>query len=226
VTQPHAAPSSGPPGAGPPGGPPPPGGYPAPPTAGYTVPPQGYGPPGYPYPPAPPRPAPVAPGGAPLAEFWERLVAYLIDSLLLGAIVMVPLLGLLAALFFTLFDINPADAAQAQPSVGRLLLFEALAFVVALLVPLVAMYVYHVPLMVRTGQTPGKRIMKIRIVNAADGGPLDRRQARLRWVVHFVAGTLAPYFSWADGLWQLWDQPYRQCLHDKCAVTVVVKVAR
>ena len=28
---------------------------------------------------------------------------------------------------------------------------------------------------------------------------------------------------WLDGLWQLWDKPLRQCLHDKAADTVVVK---
>ena len=28
-----------------------------------------------------------------------------------------------------------------------------------------------------------------------------------------------------DGLWQLWDKPYLQTLHDKAAQTVVVKVS-
>jgi hypothetical protein len=29
-----------------------------------------------------------------------------------------------------------------------------------------------------------------------------------------------------DGLWQLWDKPFQQCLHDKAAGTVVVKLTR
>ncbi|MEU3454082.1 hypothetical protein ABZ671_10820 [Micromonospora sp. NPDC006766] len=33
--------------------------------------------------------------------------------------------------------------------------------------------------------------------------------------------TPPPY----DGFWQLWDKPWQQCLHDKFAGTVVVKVA-
>ena len=46
------------------------------------------------------------------------------------------------------------------------------------------------------------------------------------WVIIGQTGTqlYVPFFSWIDGLWQLWDQPYRQCLHDKWAGTVVVKV--
>ena len=33
-----------------------------------------------------------------------------------------------------------------------------------------------------------------------------------------------PFFSYLDGLWQLWDKPFLQTLHDKAAQTVVVKV--
>jgi len=29
-----------------------------------------------------------------------------------------------------------------------------------------------------------------------------------------------------DGLWQLWDKPFQQCLHDKAAGTVGVKLTR
>jgi hypothetical protein len=32
------------------------------------------------------------------------------------------------------------------------------------------------------------------------------------------------YVGLLDPLWCLWDKPYRQCLHDKPAKTVVVKV--
>ena len=33
-----------------------------------------------------------------------------------------------------------------------------------------------------------------------------------------------PFLSYVDGLWQLWDKPYQQTLHDKAAKTVVIKV--
>jgi uncharacterized RDD family membrane protein YckC len=64
--------------------------------------------------------------------------------------------------------------------------------------------------------------MKIKVVTL-DGGPVDRGIAAKRWAASSLAGTVIPAFTWIDGLWQLWDQQLRQCLHDKFARTVVVK---
>jgi uncharacterized RDD family membrane protein YckC len=49
--------------------------------------------------------------------------------------------------------------------------------------------------------------------------------AAKRYLVENVGGTLVPFLFYLDGLWQLWDKPYQQTLHDKFAQTVVVKVA-
>jgi hypothetical protein len=38
-----------------------------------------------------------------------------------------------------------------------------------------------------------------------------------------VVAGFVPGLQLIDGLWQLWDQPYRQCLHDKWPGTIVVK---
>jgi hypothetical protein len=46
----------------------------------------------------------------------------------------------------------------------------------------------------------------------------------LRWVIQWMVGAVVPLFTIIDGLWQLWDKPLQQCLHDKAAETVVVKV--
>jgi hypothetical protein len=54
---------------------------------------------------------------------------------------------------------------------------------------------------------------------------LTRGMAAKRWLVQYVAGTILPLFSYLDGLWQLWDKPYLQTLHDKFAQTVVIKVS-
>jgi uncharacterized RDD family membrane protein YckC len=111
------------------------------------------------------------------------------------------------------------------PDLGRLLLLEAAAFVIIVALQAVLSYVYFVPMSYKTGQTIGKRVMKIRVVRGFDSGPIDLRIARQRWVVQHLSALVAFYFSLADGLWQLWDQPHRQCLHDKCAETVVIQVA-
>ena len=73
------------------------------------------------------------------------------------------------------------------------------------------------------GQTIGKRAMKIRVVRLADGGPVGTSLATRRWLVEVGCGLIG-VVALLDGLWQLWDQPYRQCLHDKWPQTVVVKV--
>jgi len=45
-----------------------------------------------------------------------------------------------------------------------------------------------------------------------------------RYLVQHVATFFVPGLNWIDGLWQLWDKPYRQCLHDKFAETLVIKL--
>jgi uncharacterized RDD family membrane protein YckC len=183
----------------------------------------GYGyPPGHGYPPgafAPP--VPTAPGGAPLAEFWQRLVAYLLDSLILAAVLIIPLVVMFGLVFVPyILSLRPGD----QPDPRSFVLLELLIFAIFIPLQIIASYIYFVRMFHKTGQTVGKRVMRIRVVRVLDGGPVDLRVARRRWLVQHVSSLIAFYFNLADGLWQLWDQPYRQCLHDKCAETIVVQV--
>jgi uncharacterized RDD family membrane protein YckC len=202
---------------------------------GYAQPgyPQGYAQPGYPQGYAPPpgyaAPKPTAPGGQPLAEFSDRLVAAIIDGLIVGGIYAVIIIPAYLILIFSLLpsttvvngqNVGPTDAEVA----GVLFLFFGI-FVLVFLFALVVSYVYEVEFMLRNrGQTFGKRIMKIQVVPFDPAQPLTRGICFKRFLVHRVAATLIPAFSWVDGLWQLWDQPYRQCLHDKYAKTVVIKI--
>lgn len=208
-----------PPGYAPPGyGPP-----------GYAQP--GYAPPGYPPGPAagyPPYagywPAPVSPAGQPLSDFGTRLVAYLIDSFLMAfavGIVVFPLFFVWVARMSAEPDAYDPLANDQNPG--------AFVFVVLgaecgfFLFSLLCQYIYSVELMVRwNGQTLGKRIMKIRVVSLHPGVPLTRGIAAKRFLV-VAAGAIVPALPFLDGLWQLWDKPFRQCLHDKAAETVVVK---
>ena len=203
-----------------PGSGPPPG---FPPAYGYAPP----GPPGrYPYPPPGYVFAPVSPGGQPLASFGERLGAYVIDTLLYTAaalVLMVPLFILLIAVWVP--SIEAADSGAADSaffvSFGALLLLQA-GFLVVLLGLL---YLYHVEYVLRTGgQTLGKKALKLRIIPLDPRARLDRPMAGKRYLAQFVGGFIIPGFSYVDGLWQLWDKPFRQCLHDKFGQTVVIKV--
>jgi hypothetical protein len=71
--------------------------------------------------------------------------------------------------------------------------------------------------------TVGKRVMRNRVVRL-ENAPFDRATSTVRWLLQSVGAVAVPYYGWLDGLWQLWDKPYRQCLHDKGAHTVVIKV--
>ncbi|MBM2617258.1 RDD family protein [Actinoplanes sp. LDG1-06] len=86
-------------------------------------------------------------------------------------------------------------------------------------------FVYAVEYMHRSGQTFGKKAMKIRVVPLDPAQRLTRGMAAKRYLVEYIGGMFLPFFSWVDGLWQLWDKPYQQTLHDKFARTVVVKVS-
>lgn len=211
------------------------------PPAGYTV-PAGAVPPGYPgyagypgYPGYPPRPiyppAPLAPNGQPLADFFNRLGAYLIDALIMGGInfiLILPFVIWWVVAFMTEVEtistsndpqVTLDDSWYWQFFLGYLLLVGVL-----LLISLAVSYLYLVEFTWRSGQTIGKRMLKLKIVPADPAAERTRGMLAKRWLVEQVGGVLIPFFSYVDGLWQLWDKPLQQCLHDKAAKTVVVKI--
>jgi len=162
----------------------------------------------------------------PLADFGTRLLAYMIDSALLSAVGFVLAVPVLVVVFLQLPDIDPYAA---EPGANAfltdffvpVLLVEAGVFAVSLLV----YYLYAVEYMHRTGQTVGKKAMKIRVVPLDPSLTLTRGMAARRYGIEFIVGLVVPFFSFVDGLWQLRDKPYQQTLHDKVARTVVVKVS-
>ncbi|NYI07965.1 RDD family protein [Allostreptomyces psammosilenae] len=72
----------------------------------------------------------------------------------------------------------------------------------------------------RTGQTPGKRSMGIRLVRASDGQPIGFGMAFVRRLCHVVDGFLMLGY-----LWPLWDER-KQTFADKIVGTVVVRTPR
>jgi uncharacterized RDD family membrane protein YckC len=69
----------------------------------------------------------------------------------------------------------------------------------------------------RAGQTVGKRVAGIRVVDFEAGTPIDPARAFVRTLGRFASGLLLflGYF------WMLWDRD-RQTWHDKIASTTVV----
>jgi uncharacterized RDD family membrane protein YckC len=202
----------------------------------YTAP--AYGPPpvGFPqapgYGPAPvgyrPIGVPVAPNGLALANFGERLGARVLDWLVISlaaAVVLVPLFIWVSSEMFATVATAPVDGSQ--PDVGRILAAWLLLYAGAFLFSFGVTYLYDVEWSVRNGgQTLGKKAMGLRVVPIDPTARYDRAAAARRWSITTVVGSFVPFFPWIDGLWQLADLPYRQCLHDKVARTVVVKDPR
>ena len=188
----------------PPGPPPPTWEPPAPPQP--PQPPPGYGPPpDEPLPPpaqhAPPAPAGPAPGtwqGRPLAGWWQRVGAALLDALIVG----VPV---------------AAIALAVDPALGILLgLTAALTYY-----PLLMMRDGEA-----NGQTLGKQIVGIRVVQES-GEPFTYGPGVLREfaIKYLLFGTVGGFFlaipTLLDYLWPLWDDQNR-ALHDMLASTRVV----
>lgn len=182
-----------------------------------------------------PAPVPLAPTGQPLAGFGARLGAYLIDAIVFVALSMLVIVPAIIAMIAWIG--TQASQLETDPVTGELLgepdpaLFVGpiiLGYVAIFAVMFGLSYVYYVELFPsRRGVTLGKRALGLMLIRLDDpSAPITRGVAAKRWLMQYVVAMFVPFFSWIDGLWQLWDKPFQQCLHDKVAQTVVVKVNR
>jgi uncharacterized RDD family membrane protein YckC len=123
-----------------------------------------------------------------LAGIGERFIALIIDSVILGV---------LGGILFGLF--GRADASG------------GLSFIIGI--------GYNWYFWTRSsGQTPGKMLMKIRVVKA-NGTPISDVDAIIRYVGYYINSAIL-MLGW---LWALADSNH-QGLHDKLVGTYVVKV--
>lgn len=181
-------------------------------------------------------------GGPPvylLASFGVRAKAYVLDF----AIVLVPLFALWALVVPGLVD-RAGDDERLQADldvaldpdteafpVARLLLWGLAIFCAILVVYWVVIGIYSAVFMARTaGQTPGRRLVGIRVMRA-DGRPITFGWALYRTLlvreVLFGVGTLfsGGVLHVLQYLWPLWDDQ-RRTLHDMVARSRVVVDAR
>ena len=184
------------------GGPPPP---PPPPGEGpYGAGPggpYGAGPYGEPY-----GPDPLA-GMPPLANRGRRLVARIIDALLIGIPVGAVMTAIVGGWDFT----DPDDTGRSG---------------VVQLVVLLAYFVYEGLMLSNSGQTVGKKLMKIRVAMLDNGAIPAGRPGWYRAAVYSLPEIIpcCGFIFWLVNVLNCtWDKPYRQCIHDKVAKTVVVE---
>lgn len=140
-------------------------------------------------------------GSGELASRGSRLSAALLDVVFWGASI-VP--GFILA--------STLGAASEDASSAGLL---------ALLVGPLLFAFYTIHILVRDGQTLGKKVLKIRIVNYDDGGnPGANRILLMRGVVNGLLSNI-PFYALVDVLFIFGSE--QRCLHDLIAKTKVVQ---
>jgi uncharacterized RDD family membrane protein YckC len=151
-----------------------------------------------------PEPVVGPASGYEFGGFGERLIAYLVDVLIVTFLVIaiIILAGLVVGV-------------GAAGGSGLLAVAGILVIVVAVLVVPFAYFPYF---WARTGQTPGMKIFGLRVVRDIDGGPIDGGAALLRLIGYWVS-SLVFYLGF---IWIFIDKRKRGW-HDLIAGTVVVK---
>jgi uncharacterized RDD family membrane protein YckC len=139
------------------------------------------------------------------AGFVTRLGAYIIDQLVIAGII--SLVTIVAGFVMQSLQINELLGAQriAQVIMTTLALLLIISFLI----------LYYIGFWMLAGQTPGKRLMGVRIVRT-DGERITLGPAIRRWVGYWLSAIL-----FLGYLWVLVDDR-RQALHDKLAGTLVV----
>lgn len=170
----------------------------------------GYGPAGM----YPGYPGAVAPGHVlpfPLANRGKRLLARIIDTIVFT----IALLAICVPLALYVDRHYPDETGVVPTAAGYTIL------VLFLFGP----FLYEAPQLARWGKTVGKAITGLRVVRSSPpGAPLSAGRAFGRTACYPLLASIPgiALFGLLSVLWQFWDEPYHQCLHDKMAGTVVI----
>jgi uncharacterized RDD family membrane protein YckC len=179
---------------------------------------------------------PVTPDGVPLAGWWQRVLATLVDGLILLPITLVlyiPFYGKVFDAYRDYFhDLDRASAGGPQPSPFQVERELAGTLTLMGLVSLALGLVWTFFWLRWKQATPGKLVLGLRVRRRDVPGPLPWSTIALRWLGQYAVGVLAlvpvvgsilGIYSVLDDLWPLWDDK-RQALHDKVAGTNVVRI--
>ncbi|MFI1353388.1 RDD family protein [Streptomyces sp. NPDC020898] len=146
-------------------------------------------------------------GMPPLADSGKRVLARLIDMLLVGVVVWLLTWG---------FNVNEYDVSGDDMEYGRSLGQSLIAAILYI--------AYDTIMIARTGQTLGKKWLRLRVANLDNGSTPSVQTGLIRSVVLWIPFAFCCACIWTaiTGGWSFFDKPYKQGLHDKAAKTVVV----
>lgn len=156
----------------------------------------------------------------PLAGWGSRVAASLIDSLLscIGLLVSLVGVGLLVAGSPSSTSTDPTTGALTTSGgdsslVGMGILLMVVGYLIAFAIQIWNRWVKQG----RTGQSVGKKVMNLYLVDERTGNPIGAGMAFVRDLAHFLDGLF--YIGY---LWPLWDAK-KQTFADKLVGTVVAK---
>ncbi|WP_432983917.1 RDD family protein [Dactylosporangium sp. CA-233914] len=178
----------------------------------------------------------VRPHGYDIAPVGYRLLARLIDIVVVGAII-----AAVAGWFIWQYieEISPilseflARRNDGEPLTDVTASSRAQYLVIVIVILIAALwFAYEVPAIAGGGQTLGKRIMKIRVVGLDADQPLGFGRAIRRWnplglgVLLWTACGIGFLLQFIDSLSPVIDWPLHRAFHDRTAGTVVVMAQR
>lgn len=180
---------------------------------------------------------PTTPDGVPLAGWWQRAGAVLIDFLVLAVITILLTLPLIRDMFNAFgdyFDASMTAAENGTPAPSSTQFQSDVAGPLAAVsaISLALSFVYNVGFLVWKQATLGKLVLGLR-VRLRERPELPVPTVLIRWAVQsgvpgllamvpFV-GAISGLFTLLNSLWPLWDDK-RQAIHDKVAKTNVVRI--
>lgn len=154
--------------------------------------------------------------------FFPRLGGWILDGILYG---------LLPMLFFVLgfvvigvaFDdcVSIGDelvCPDGKPDAGLIVGGSLIALTG--LVVMIIMVIIYLRALGRTGQTWGRKIVGVKVIDASTGAPIGVWRALGR---QLFEGTISSWIFYLGFWWMLWD-PESQTWHDKAVNSVVVKL--
>jgi uncharacterized RDD family membrane protein YckC len=169
------------------------------------------------------------PGGVALADTPNRVIAAVIDFIILGIV------GFIVQ---TLTTSILGDNILGGIFGGNFRIPSLMSSLVAVLLMLVISGAYFIGMWTRmNGATVGMRVLKLTVRDASTGGPITQQQAISRWMLlgapwalgFFQYGILGLIFAVGVLVWYIYllvtvaQSPSRQGLHDTYSKTVVAK---
>jgi uncharacterized RDD family membrane protein YckC len=169
-----------------------------------------YGPGGGPYGAGGPYGGDPLAGMPPLADSGKRVLARIIDMILVGIVVWL----LSWAFGFSQYTVD-ADKIKYGESFGR----EVVAAILYI--------AYDTVMISKSGQTLGKKWLSLRVANLDNGSTPSVQTSLVRALVLWLPFAFCCACIWTAiaGGWSFFDKPYKQGLHDKAAKTVVVSTS-